>query len=244
VDAYAERVNRARWRTNLRGNALARETDFLDLYKILGLDPGCGLAEFKQAYRRRVAVLHPDRRSDDGASAIAAERLQHLTAMYGAAMEFERQHGRLPGALPVRHSPVEASPSPAPAPSIAAPPRRRWRWLLVAAAALTFIAWLLWGSGWLPGNTEPESATTSQQDPSDSRPADHHDSASPSTIALGMDTGAVRAIEGDPMLVGENRWDYGPSWIRFENDKVVDWHSSPLRPLKTPSPHPTPKHDD
>ncbi|MBB6188329.1 J domain-containing protein [Rhodanobacter sp. MP7CTX1] len=223
---------------------MARETDFLDLYKILGLDPGCGLAEFKQAYRRRVAVLHPDRRDDDGASAIAAERLQHLTAMYGAAMEFERQHGRLPGAPPVRHPAVEASPSPAPALSIARAPQRRWRWLLVVAAALTFIAWLLWDSGWLSGNAEPEPATTSQQSPSDSHLADHHESASPSTIALGMDTDAVRAIEGDPMLVGENRWDYGPSWIRFEKDKVVDWYSSPLRPLKTPSPHPTPKRDD
>jgi hypothetical protein len=246
VDAYAKRANRSRRRTTFRGNALARETDFLDLYKILGLDPGCGLAEFKQAYRRRVAVLHPDRRSDDGASAIAAERLQHLTAMYGAAMEFERQHGRLPGARPVRHSPEEASPppAPAPAPSIARPPQRRRRWLLVVAAALAFVAWLLWDSGWLPGNTETESATTSQEGPSDSRPADRHESASSSTIALGMDTDAVRAIEGDPMLVGGNRWDYGPSWIRFENDKVADWYSSPLRPLKTPSPHPTFKRDD
>jgi DnaJ domain len=245
VDVYADRVNRPWRRTTLKGNNLARETDFLDLYKILGLDPGCGLAEFKQAYRRRVAVLHPDRRGEDGASAIAAERLQHLTAMYGAAMEFERQHGRLPGAPPLRHAPVEASPPPpAAAPSIAPPPQRRWRWLLIAAAALAFIAWLLWDSGWLPGNDEPEPATTSQQDPSDSRPADHHKSAPSLTVALGMDTDAVRAIEGEPMLVGENRWDYGPSWIRFENDKVVDWYSSPLRPLKTPSPHPAPTRDD
>ena len=244
MDAYADSESRP-WRcTTLKGKGLARETDFLDLYKILGLDPGCGLAEFKQAYRRRVAVLHPDRRSDDGSSAIAAERLQHLTAMYGAAMEFERQHGRLPGAPPVRHAPVEASPAAAPAQSITPPPQRRWRWLLVVAAALAFIAWLLWDSGWLPGTVEPESVTTSQQNPSDSRVADHHESASPAAIALGMDTDAVRAIEGDPMLIGENRWDYGPSWIRFQNDKVVDWYSSPLRPLKTPSSHPTPTHDD
>jgi hypothetical protein len=93
-------------------------------------------------------------------------------------------------------------------------------------------------------NAEPEPATTSQQGPSDSRLPEHHESASRSTIALGMDTDAVRAIEGDPMLVGENRWDYGPSWIRFENDKVVDWYSSPLHPLKTPSPHPMPTRDD
>ncbi|MGB5852363.1 MAG: J domain-containing protein, partial [Rhodanobacter sp.] len=92
---------------------MARETDFLDLYRLLDLQPGCGLDEFKHAYRRRVAVLHPDRRSDDP-HGVAAQRLQQLTAMYGMAMEFHRTHGRLPGAAGVRPSPSptgEAGPA-------------------------------------------------------------------------------------------------------------------------------------
>src|SRR6185312_12423263 len=88
---------------------LARETDFLDLYKILGLQPGCGLDEFKHAYRRRVSVLHPDRRDNDTHHVVAAERLQRLTALYGMAMEFHREHGRLPGA------PLARSNTPMPA---------------------------------------------------------------------------------------------------------------------------------
>lgn len=47
-----------------------------------------------------------------------------------------------------------------------------------------------------------------------------------------MDSDTVRAIEGAPIMVNGDRWDYGPSWIRFENGKVVDWYSSELQPLK------------
>jgi hypothetical protein len=78
---------------------VADETDFLDLYGKLRLEPNCSLADFKQAYRRHVAAWHPDRRRGSRADAIAAARLQRLTAQYSAAMEFHRRHGRLPGAV-------------------------------------------------------------------------------------------------------------------------------------------------
>lgn len=78
---------------------MADETDFIDLYGKLRLEPSCTLAEFKQAYRRHVAAWHPDRRRGSRADALAAARLQRLTAQYSAAMEFHRRHGRLPGAV-------------------------------------------------------------------------------------------------------------------------------------------------
>jgi hypothetical protein len=225
---------------------LARETDFLDLYKILGLNPGCGLAEFKQAYRRRVAVLHPDRRTGDQVSAIAAERLQQLTALYGSAMEFERRHGRLPGAPPARLAQAEASQPPAPHVSISKPPRRRrrLRWWLMVSVALGCIAWLLWDFGFFSGDADFEPATTtSQLAQSVGGVPEQHPPASPSVLALGMDIGAVRAIEGEPTLIGAGHWEYGPSWIRFEDGKVADWYSSPLRPLKTTTAQPAPTHN-
>ena len=225
---------------------MARETDFLDLYKILGLNPGCGLAEFKQAYRRRVAVLHPDRRTADQVSVIAAERLQQLTALYGAAMEFERRHGRLPGAPPARPPPPEASPPSVAHAAIAEPPRRRRRvrWWLAAPAALACVLWLLWDFGWFSGSTDSDTATTAAQPaPANNSPAGQRATVQPSNVELGMDADAVRAIEGDPVLTGEDRWEYGPSWIRFEEGKVVDWYSSPLRPLKTTTEQPVPAHN-
>ena len=223
---------------------MARETDFLDLYKILGLNPGCGLAEFKQAYRRRVAVLHPDRRGADQVSVIAAERLQQLTALYGAAMEFERRHGRLPGAPPVRPPPPEAGPPPVAHVATAVPPRRRrLRWWVIAPVALACIVWMLWDFGWLSGSSDSDTATTtSPSPPASSTLAGQHATAQPSNLELGMDADAVRAIEGDPMLTDEGRWEYGPSWIRFEDGKVVEWYSSPLRPLKTATAQPVPAH--
>ena len=218
---------------------MARETDFLDLYKILGLNPGCELADFKQAYRRHVVVLHPDRRANGHTDVIATERLQQLTALYGAAMEFQRQHGRLPGAPPVRPSQVEASPPRAPVLPITHLPQRHSRWLLVVPAVVACTVWLPWDAEWLPWHAEPEpAATTSQPLAPNGGISGQREAATPSMLGLGMDTDAVRAIEGDPNLISGDRWEYGPSWIRFENDKVVDWHISPLRPLKTATAHP------
>ena len=49
------------WRTSAGG------VDFAKLYAELGVAPDCGLDRFKQAYRRRVAGLHPDRPGSRGA---------------------------------------------------------------------------------------------------------------------------------------------------------------------------------
>jgi DnaJ-class molecular chaperone with C-terminal Zn finger domain len=222
---------------------LARETDFLDLYRILGLNPGCELAEFKQAYRRRVAVLHPDRRTAEHNDIIAAERLQQLTALYGAAMEFERHHGRLPGALPVRRPQAKAMPPAASRLPVTQPPQRRPRWLLVVPAAIVCIGWLLWDSGWLSRNDVPETTTTSSSAASGGGLSGQHEAAPSPMLRLGMDTDAVRAIEGDPELFGGDLWEYGSSWIRFTNGKVADWYSSPLHPLKATTTRPMPTRD-
>jgi hypothetical protein len=219
---------------NTKGKrAVARETDFLDLYRILGLRPGCSLDEFKHAYRRRVSVLHPDRRDDDSRHTIAAERLQRLTAMYGMAMEFHREHGRLPGAPLARSntpSPATNSSQPVRPTSSRQPLRRSRRWLLLPAAAAA--VWLLW-----PGKQPPARAPSiiGAVHPA-TLPAPPAKAAVNPPLGLGMDADAVRAIEGEPtLMVNDERWEYGPSWIRFEHGKVVDWYSSPLYPLSTTS---------
>ncbi|WP_254423992.1 hypothetical protein [Rhodanobacter sp. C03] len=158
-------------------------------------------------------------------------------------MEFERQHGRLPGALPVRAPQTETSSPAQPHPSIAEPAQRRSRWLLISAAIIC-IVWLLWSFGWLRGTDEPETmATTSSTDAADAGSPSQREPTAPSALKLGMDTATVRAIEGDPELQGGDSWEYGPSWVRFENGRVSDWYSSPLRPLKTATAHPAPARD-
>ncbi len=42
----------------------------------------------------------------------------------------------------------------------------------------------------------------------------------------------VRTIQGKPLFESENLWQYRVSRVYFKNGKVVEWHNSPLDPLK------------
>jgi hypothetical protein len=229
---------------------VADETDFIDLYGKLRLEPGCTLAEFKQAYRRHVAAWHPDRRRGGRADTIAAARLQRLTAQYSAAMEFHRRHGRLPGAAMVPRvsvvevasellpsgdaDAVEALDAQRPVETMAAdePGTRvlstRW-WLLIAGVCIAIGAWSL-----IPAS-EPADVE------SDAEPAaavEHPARARIASFGVGSSESEVLSIEGEPTSRVDGRWEYGPSWVRFENDNVVDWYSSPLRGLHVATPRP------
>ncbi|MGN6091828.1 MAG: J domain-containing protein [Luteibacter jiangsuensis] len=210
------------------------ETDFIDLYGKLRVEPGCSLDEFKRAYRRNVALWHPDRRRGTRADKLAAARLQRLTAQYGAAMDFHRRHGRLPGApLPARdaervpHEPQAAAP-PSPRPTQRVQARHWYAFTLAISAPL--LVWSLW-----PANEVVE--TEVREVPARIAPKA---SVQAPVLALGMTQDEVLAIEGEPTRRGDERWEYGPSWVRFEADALVDWHSSPLRTLHVTTPEPRP----
>jgi hypothetical protein len=216
-----------------RGNGLANETDFLDLYRKLGLSPGCDLAEFKRAYRRHVSQLHPDREGGD------AGQLQASIAQYGAAIDFHRRHGRLPGAAAQGRVAPASAPSPPrhpPSSEMAdepAPVRSRSKLLFVCIiAVLGILAWSLMPSS-SPENAPAQAATDNGANPAEAA------SANVASLSLGMSPAEVRAIEGDPLIVHRDRWDYGPSWIQFENDQVIDWYSSPLHSLRTATSRPS-----
>ncbi len=212
---------------------MSSETDFLDLYRRLKLSPDCGLDEFKQAYRRHVSLLHPDRRAGGYLDVRAAEMLQRLTAQYSAAMEFQRRHGRLPGAAaaPRIVAPeVTARISRPPEPSIAARRSHSKLLILVAAAAASVLLWNIAPLSLSPGTTSADiSANEGMSQP---------ETAAAPVLSLGMSPENVRAIEGDPIVIHDGRWEYGPSWISFDHDEVVDWYSSPLHSLKTTGSHP------
>jgi hypothetical protein len=216
---------------------VADETDFIDLYGKLRLEPGCSLEDFKRAYRRNVAMWHPDRRSGSRADLLAAARLQRLTRQYGAAMDFHRRHGRLPGApvparvetLPLEAEPVEAmAATPVAAPAHAMRPRRWWLAALGVGAAI--VAWSMYPAEPVP-ETEARGPVTV---------AVREEATPASVLILGMTPEEVVAIEGEPLRRGEDRWEYGPSWVRFEQGAVVDWYSSPLGALRTGSTRPRP----
>jgi hypothetical protein len=212
---------------------LATETDFLDLYRKLGVSPGCDLVVFKQAYRRHVSQLHPDRQVEKPGGG-DTETLQRLIAQYGAAMEFQRRHGRLPGApTPSRFvangGAVRTPRFPPPAQVIAPRHARSKLLVLLSVVAVGILLWRI--ASLSPPGHAPSAAT--EGDTSSSS-----DEESTPMLTLGMSEANVRAIEGEPPIVHEDRWDYGPSWVRFEDGEVVDWYSSPLHSLRTDSSRP------
>ena len=222
---------------------MAGPVDFLRLYQELNLPAGANLEEFKRAYRRRVSELHPDRlaRGDAAAARRAAEKLQELTVLYGAAIEFHARHDRLPGGIAPRRTFETPAPPSRPAPPEPASSSARRAWLGIPL--LLLCGWIFWAAQY-----PDEDPAASSQDAaveaaaSATLPPPPHEPAQ-RALDLGMSMREVLALQGEPPIRGETRWEYGPSWISFEKGKVSDWHSSPLRPLRQASQNPPPRKD-
>lgn len=210
------------------------EADFPLLYRKLGVQPDCRLDEFKRAYRRRVAELHPDRQGTEDTG--AQQELGQLIRLYKQALQFHQAHGRLPGGAagkdgrPFATRTVAEPPASLPSPSRTAAggdPRHAPRgWLVAGLAALAI------GLAWNAGDGLPDGDRNEAGAPA-AAPAKAARATRPAHLVVGMAPHDVLVVQGRPTLQSDAIWEYGPSWIRFEDDRVVEWHSSPLYPLKT-----------
>ncbi len=214
---------------------MSNATDFDALYRELGVNPNDGAAAIRSAYRRRVAEIHPDRASDGDST-----ELQRLNGMYAAAMRFERDFGRLPGAATAR--PVSTASAGAP---VAAQPdvpqreaqrgvHRRW-YLLALIVLLIALAWVMQDDP----DARSEGVPGTQAKVSGEATAGSARAEATPVIVVGASVQEVLAIQGAPVMTEGNRWLYGPSWLRFDCLQVVDWHSSPLYALNTDSTQPS-----
>ncbi|MFC3815766.1 J domain-containing protein [Lysobacter sp. GCM10012299] len=232
--------------------------DFSLLYFQLGLEPGCSLEELKRAYRVRVAELHPDRHGTGAVANEGLEQLTELTALYSKAIRFHRIHGRLPGAAPKAggdhashsvhplhsasahqagrgsHDATPASPRVTASRPVArsepAPNRTTPTLAIVTILVLVIVMLAL---HWSESGVEQkmENSLHAQE-------AEHaYDSQEP-RLELGMEEGAVFAIQGAPVVVQDGVWNYGSSWVRFEDGHLVDWSSVPPNRLRTATPRP------
>lgn len=209
---------------------MADDTDFVALYDELGLDAECSLADFKHAYRRRVAKLHPDLTGNSS----DVSRLQRLNRLYAAALDFQHLHGRLPGAshsgatrthshLPRPHPPSASASAPA-EPANVAGSSRHWRYLLLMGLVVLVVYCSSRHTASVPAFDLQTGSGTSQLKSPEPVTAEF--------VEVGMGAEQVRKIQGEPFNSHEYRWEYGPSWIQFECNKVVEWYSSPLHPLQ------------
>ncbi|MBJ6982871.1 J domain-containing protein [Luteimonas sp. MC1572] len=213
-------------------------TDFARLYAELGVSPQCGLHAFKQAYRRRVAELHPDRPATGPRD---PDRLIALNLGYAAALDFHRARGRLPGA-PAHAAGTTAQTAPlqhgsqwngrhmqarTASPTAQLPPSatRHAMWMRSVLTVL-IVAGATWH--WLPASEEPAApaAESPQAAPFAEAPMDVQ-------LVPGMDRRTVAVLLGEPMVrdASDSLWMYGPSWVHFECGRLADWHNTPLHPL-------------
>lgn len=229
--------------------------DLVQLYSQLDLQPDCTLEEFRRAYWRRIAELHPDKGTDAATSEVRL-LLPELIWLYATATRFHRRYGRLPGAAPLRDTgrgqqpkaknarscaagpPTDILPAISVIPASSAvdeDPSRRSLVLAVLLLATLLILALAWD--WpMPGRRGGSRPTIAHVEPSMEAVA-----MAAGQLKVGMDETTVLAIQGKPLQMSENHWDYGPSWLEFEEGHLVDWHSSPLRQLRTATPSPVPE---
>lgn len=208
---------------------MAEDTDFAALYRELGIDATCSLAELRGAWRRRVAKLHPDQ----GGDAEDTGRLQDLNRRFEAALDFHARFGRLPGA-PLSGAlaqPVTTAPcADAGAEGTAAFGRIPRYFVAAGLLGICVLGWRIVQTGDAgDGLTRGIHAA----DAHGGAGAEHPARAAIEVLAVspGMDKARVRAILGEPLEMHDQRWSYGPSWVEFRCDRVIGWYSAPRRPL-------------
>jgi hypothetical protein len=54
------------------------------------------------------------------------------------------------------------------------------------------------------------------------------------TFDVGSTKNEVRAIQGTPVTETDSVWDYAPSRVFFERNRVIRWEESPMQPLRVP----------
>ena len=211
--------------------------DYLADYRTLGCHPGCSANQLEQAWRAALSRAHPDR-APPGKQAEAAARAQALNTAYRRLRGFAQRHGRLPGqpdghaaAAHAGHPATASAPMPQPQ-----RPRGRRRLALAAVLGAIALSWLI----------QPGSPPTAQR-PAPIAKAPDAATTEGAAFSLQSHADEVLQLAGPPVLRQGDElrgevWEYGPSFVVFRARRVVDWYSSPMRPLPVASERPVTEH--
>jgi hypothetical protein len=211
--------------------------DFIADYARLGARIGCDFEELKRCYRRAVRELHPDLHPDLAEDQYSQGHLRELLSAFRRLNDYHRHFGRLPGEPRV---PGAIPPRTPPLPDPTGPTRRRPITATIVLLLAALGIWLLSDRQSPPQTSFPPARPTTAAPARipDSRtavsaPADLRvrSPAGTDAVRIGDDRRRVRGILGAPIVSSADTWDYGPSHVRFRDGRVVDWYSSPLKPI-------------
>lgn len=200
----------------LTGHPVHEPPSLFDDLKRLGLPAGAPPEALKPAWRRTVSALHPDR---NGAE--SGHELAEVNAAFQRLQAFVQLHGRLP----------RRNPNPKRDAAVGARARRRWPALGLGLLAGLVVLWPHPSPDEPAGASEgtfPEAVVTPRLDMA---PPPIGLEGRAEHLRVGQDAAEAERIAGPPLFRSAERWEYGPSEIRFVDGKVSGWHSSPLRPL-------------
>lgn len=201
--------------------------DYLADYRRLGLAADCSLPELQQAWRRAVAENHPDR-ARQGAS---SEALVEVSQAYRRLRRFERRYGRLPGQTPetaARATRLDTTAARRAENALTSSPRYAVAlcWGAALLGALLLLQWA--ASNHVPRSLEAPVRVDLPSQTLSPRAPDR-------VIRIGDTAADVHRVLGEPILREGDTWEYGPSHVRFERQRVVGWYSSPMAPLPVDS---------
>jgi hypothetical protein len=209
-------------------------TDFADDYALLGAPASCTLEQLRLHYRRAVREVHPDLHPALADDVDAQQRLRALNAAMARLEEHHQQSGRLP-LEPLRQvAPATLQPSLHAAAVASGAARDNGslraggiKWLLVSAA----FALGIWALAPEPAKPPPPVEAARAPPVDDAAAAARAARGFGFGVRIGDDRHRVKAILGAPILVTGDVWEYGPSHVVFRDGIVVDWYSSPLKPI-------------
>lgn len=224
-------------------------------YRVLGIQPGTGWMQLRQAYKKQVNTWHPDRFQQDAhRKRQAEEKTKEITQAYKELAEYHKKHGALPlsaeepetpAADTVNASPATAThPEPGAEPGSAAetpvsPPATHWRpTRRVRAAfflALLGVGFYLWQSApWERAPLAPAGTRSGIHVPAAIPGQDSaaHTAPSVTHFTVGSSIGDVYAAQGVPTRTEGDIWYFGNSKIYFADGKVMRWEENMDSPLK------------
>lgn len=225
-------------------------------YSALGIRPGSGWNEIRNAYRILVKKWHPDRFQQDSKNReIAEEKTREITRAYKTLADYYREHGSAPAnppspatpsagpletTMPFEHTgrttttdntaaSVTQTDVPAQIPAEAA----WWKTLFtLPILALLLYLWLLNEPADHNHNIGalPKGAVQAENQPAVGDNIAPH--PADRFFTLGTKLGEVYAIQGIPSKTEQGVWHYGKSRVYFVNGSVSHWDSHPANPLR------------